>query len=104
MANWVETTKRAVAGHPVTARWLLAGPGAVLAALSFMCAMPVWLPAGAAGVNNIAFPLILAPLFWAVAFTYACLEENLPRGAAVILGSSVLQAAAVALAMSGGGA
>lgn len=103
MAGWIGSMKGFVEAHPRSTRWLLAGPGAVAAALAFMCAMPVWLPAGQAGVNNIAYPLILAPLIWAVAFTYACLEENLPRGAAVILGSTLLQAALVGLEMSGGG-
>ena len=42
--------------------------------------MPLWLPRGAAGVTDIAFPIILVPLLWAVPFFYACLEENLVRG------------------------
>lgn len=103
MSNWIGRTKQAIADHPSATRWLLAGPGAVAAALAFMCAMPVWLPAGAAGVNDIAYPLVLAPLFWAVAFTYACIEENLPRGVAVIAGSTVVQGIVVWLAMAGGG-
>ena len=72
---------RRCAARPVTTRWLLAGPGALLAALATMSVMPLWLPRGAAGVTNLAFPIILAPLIWAVAFFYACLEENLVRAA-----------------------
>ena len=67
----------AIEAHPVAARWLLAGPGALLASLATMIAMPLWLPAGAAGVNDVAFPILLTPLLWAVPFFYACLEEDL---------------------------
>jgi len=90
-----------VRANPVATRWLLAGPGAVVAAGVTMAAMPVWLPAGAAGVNNIAVPLLLAPLLWALPFFYVCLEENLARGAAVLLGAIAAQGAVVALALAG---
>src|SRR5687768_1259076 len=91
----------AIRARPVTARWLLAGPGALAAAVATMMAMPVWLPAGAAGVGNIAVPMILAPLLWAVPFFYACLEPNLARAAAVLLGATAVQGAVAALAMVG---
>ena len=91
----------AIRARPVTARWLLAGPGALAAAVATMMAMPVWLPAGAAGVGNIAVPMILAPLLWAVPFFYACLEPNLVRAAAVLLGATAVQGAVAALAMAG---
>lgn len=90
------------AAHPTATRWLLAGPGAALAALLFMAAMPVWLPTGASGIDHVVFPVILAPLIWAVAFTYACLEQRLPRGAAVLTMAIVVQGAVVALALTGG--
>ena len=45
----------AVEAHPRATRWLLAGPGALLAALATMSVMPLWLPHGAAGVTNLAF-------------------------------------------------
>ena len=85
-----------ILARPVTTRWLLAGPGALLAALLFMAATPVWMPGGAAGIDNIVYPVILAPLFWVLAFTYACLEENLPRGAVVIAAVIVLQSVLIA--------
>ena len=103
--SWIEGAPAAlatvVAAHPVATRWLLAGPGAVLAALATMCAMPLWLPRGAAGVTNLAFPIILAPLLWAVAFFYACLEEKLVRGSLVIGGAVLAQAAVAVLVMAG---
>lgn len=81
--------------HPLVARWLLAGPIALGAAVATLAAMPLWLPAGDAGIDNIALPLILLPLIWAVPFFYACLEENLVRGGAVLVGAAALQGTAV---------
>ena len=87
--------------RPKLARWLLAGPGALLAALLFMTSMPVWFPAGTAGVNNIVLPPVLAPLFWAAAFTYTCIEENLLRGTVVIVSAIVVQMLVVGAAFAG---
>ena len=89
-AEWIRA-------RPVLLRWLLAGPGAVLAGAATMAAMPLWLPAGAAGVNNIALPIILTPLLWAVPFFYAVLAENLVRATAVLSTVTLVQAAAVFL-------
>ena len=52
-------------------------------------------------MTNLAFPVILAPLIWAVAFFYACLEENLVRGTLVIGGAVLLQALVAAVAIAG---
>jgi hypothetical protein len=65
-----------------------------------MMAMPVWLPAGAAGINDIAFPILLTPLLWAAPFFYACLEPDLVRGTLVMLGAILVQGALVAFAMA----
>ncbi|MCB1353332.1 MAG: hypothetical protein KDK03_11405 [Rhodobacteraceae bacterium] len=89
-----------IRARPRLVRWLLAGPGAILAALATMAAMPLWMPAGGAGVNDIALPIILTPLLWAIPFFYACLTENLVQASGVICGATVLQAAAVAIALS----
>ena len=98
--DWLQDAQAAleaaVAARPVTTRWLLAGPGALLAAVATMSVMPLWLPRGRAGVTNLAFPIILAPLIWAVAFFYACLEENLVR-ASLVIAAAVLGQAAIAL-------
>ena len=89
-------------------RWVLAGPGALIAAMLIMAAMPVWLPAGAGGVDNIVYPIVLSPLIWAVVFMYAVLEENLPRGLAVtgmvVLFTGALVALSIAGMIGGGGA
>lgn len=91
----------AIQARPVATRWLLAGPGALLAALATLAAMPVWLPPGRAGIDNIALPIILTPLLWAIPFFYACLEENLPRGVAVLGAATLVQAAIAASAFAG---
>lgn len=62
---------------------MLAGPGAIVVTLSLLAGMPLWLPGGAAGIDNLAFPLVLAPLIWAMLFFHACLDRNLARVALV---------------------
>jgi hypothetical protein len=47
--------------------------------------------------------VILAPLIWAAAFFYACLEEILVRGGLVIGGAVLVQAAVAVLAMFASG-
>lgn len=72
------------ARHP--RRWgriLLAGPGAILVTLTLLAGMPLWLPRGAAGIDNLAFPLVFAPLIWATLFFHACLDRSLMRAALV---------------------
>jgi len=90
----------AIRSHPTAVRWLLAGPGALAAGLATMMAMPLWLPAGAAGINDIAFPILLTPLLWAAPFFYACLEPDLVRCMAVMLGAILGQVALVAFAVA----
>lgn len=90
----------AIQSRPVLVRWILAGPATILAALATMAAMPLWLPPGAAGINHLAFPIILTPLLWAVPFFYACLTEDLPRASLVFTAVIVVQAAAVLLVLS----
>src|SRR3546814_12284447 len=82
-------------------RWILGGPAALIAAVLIMAAMPVWLPAGAGGVDNIIYPIILAPLIWAVVFMYSVLEEKLPRGLAVAAGVILVMGGMVVLSVTG---
>lgn len=91
--RWIEA-------RPVLVRWLLAGPGAVAAGLATMAAMPLWLPAGAAGVNDVALPIVLAPLLWAVPFFYAVLTPRLGRAAVVLSAVIALELAAVLLSLA----
>lgn len=73
-----------ITGRPVLFRWLLAGPLTLIMTLLIMAGMSVWIPAGAARLNNIALPVILFPLIWAAVFFYAVLDDKLPRVAAVM--------------------
>lgn len=91
----------AVNARPLLTRWLLAGPGAVAAALLFVMAMPVWLPEGAAGVDHVVWPMVLAPLIWALICTYACVEENLARGVIFTVGVVVVCGLLSGLAVMG---
>lgn len=47
--------------------------------LMSLAGMPLWLPGGAAGINNVAFPLGFAPLIWAMLFFHACLDRRIAR-------------------------
>jgi hypothetical protein len=67
-------------------RWLriaLAGPGAIITAVVVMAGMTQWLPAGAAGIDNLILPLVLLPIIWAALFFHACLDRRLARVAIV---------------------
>lgn len=61
----------------------MAGPGAIVVALVVMAGMALWLPRGAAGIDNLVLPLILVPLIWAALFFHACLDSRLARVALV---------------------
>lgn len=65
------------------ARIALAGPVAILVALTLLAGMPLWLPGGAAGIDNLVFPLVFAPLIWAALFFHACLDPRVGRVALV---------------------
>lgn len=65
------------------ARIVFAGPLAIIVALTLLAGMPLWLPGGAAGIDNLVFPLVFAPLIWAALFFHACLDRSLARVALV---------------------
>lgn len=80
-------------------RWIriaFAGPGAVLIALVVMAGMALWLPGGAAGIDNLVLPLLLAPLIWAGLFFHACLDRSLARVAIIALGLLLVHSALIA--------
>lgn len=101
LAAALRRAARTIERRPVLVRWLLAGPGALAAAILGMAAMPVWLPAGAAGVDNIVYPIVLAPLVWTMTFLYALLDTSLPRTTAVVAVLILANGILVALAASG---
>lgn len=80
-------------------RWLrvaLAGPGAVIVALVVMAGMALWLPGGAAGIDNLVLPLVLAPLIWAALFFHACLDRKLGRVAIIAFALFIVHAGLIA--------
>jgi hypothetical protein len=84
---------------PQARKWTrigLAGPGAVIVALVVMAGMALWLPGGAAGIDNLVLPLVLVPLIWAALFFHACLDARLGRVALVALGLFTFHAGLVA--------
>lgn len=64
-------------------RILLAGPVSIIVALTLLAGMPLWLPGGAAGIDNLVIPLVFAPLIWSALFFHACLDRSLMRIALV---------------------
>ncbi len=82
-----------------TRKWIrigFAGPGAVIVAVVVMAGMTLWLPRGAAQIDNLVLPLVLFPLIWAALFFHACLDGRLGRIALVALGLFALHAGLVA--------
>lgn len=67
------------------ARGLLAGPLSFFGSWLLMAGAALYLPAGAAGVDNMVFPVVLFPLIWCALFLYALLDSRLFRAYAVIL-------------------
>lgn len=64
--------------------------------LALLAGMPLWLPGGQAGIDNLAFPLVLAPLIWALLFFHACLDRNLARVALIAAALLVVHGGLVA--------
>lgn len=73
----------------VAGKWVrigFAGPGAIIVSVATMAGMTRWVPGGAANIDNLVLPLVLAPLIWAALFFHACLDRKPARVAAVALG------------------
>ena len=77
-------------------RWILAGPAAILVAVLFMAATPFWFPEGASGVDHIVIGLLLFPAYWALAFFYALMEDNVWRATLVLVAAAAINAAMIA--------
>jgi hypothetical protein len=76
---------------------VLIGPLSLLAACLCMAGGSLWIPPGAAAVNNLALPIVLFPLLWTGLFLYACLDKRLGRAYAVIGILAIANAAAIAV-------
>ncbi|AYJ88009.1 hypothetical protein D3Y57_14115 [Sphingomonas paeninsulae] len=80
-------------------KWIrigFAGPGAVIVALVVMAGMALWLPRGAAGIDNLVLPLILVPLIWAALFFHACLDRRIGRVALIAISLFAVHATLIA--------
>lgn len=64
-------------------RWVLAGPVAAIIAVIVLMGMPIYIPAGPGGVDNLVIPLLLLPIVWALLFFHAVLDSSLARVALV---------------------
>jgi hypothetical protein len=69
----------------LAARIVLAGPVAAGLTLLVLAGMPLWLPKGASGVDNLIWPLVILPGIWALLFFHAILDRSLLRIALVAL-------------------
>ena len=75
------------------ARIVLAGPVAAAVTLLVLAAMPLWMPAGPAGIDHLILPLLVLPAIWAALFFHAILDRRLARIALVALALAGLNAA-----------
>eukprot|EP01137_Pigoraptor_chileana_P017420 Opistho-2@75469 len=74
-------------------RVLLAGPLAFVAAGLIMGGGALWLPEGAARIDNLVLPIVAFPAIWAVVFFYACLDRRIGRAYVVVLAAALINAA-----------
>ena len=81
--------------HPAAARWILAGPVALLAAILFMAAMPLILPPGAGGIDHLVMPVVLFPLIWAIEILYPVMTSRLDRAAGLLYAAILVQSVVV---------
>jgi len=85
-------------------RGVLAGPVVFACAALLMCGGALWVPGGAARIDNLVLPMVLFPAIWATLFFYACLDRRLDRAWAVVSALSLLHAAAIAWQLIGASA
>jgi hypothetical protein len=91
-------------GYTAASRGVLAGPVVFLAAAAVMAGGAVWIPGGAASIDNIVLPIVLFPAIWAALFFYACLDRRLLRAWLVTLALLGINAALIASEFAGKGA
>lgn len=74
------------------ARGVLAGPLSFICSWLLMAGAALYLPVGAAGVDNLVFPILLFPLLWSCLFLYTLLDVRLARAYLVIVALCVIHA------------
>jgi len=70
-------------------RDLLGGPLAFIASFLVMCGSVLWLPAGAAQVDNLVIPILIFPLLCTLSFIYILVDSR-PARAFSVLGLMVV--------------
>ncbi|MEM8774663.1 MAG: hypothetical protein AAGF53_06490 [Pseudomonadota bacterium] len=83
-------------------RWLLAGPGALIAAILAMGGSTQWVPSGPAEIDHFMFPLLLFPGIWAFFFFIAIMFDHVWKASILILGITAIHAYLVFTAFSAG--
>ncbi|MEM9574053.1 MAG: hypothetical protein AAF870_02355, partial [Pseudomonadota bacterium] len=86
----------------IIARWLIAGPLVLIVTLLTWVVMPLWVPKGPSGFNNILLSLIALPLIWAVLFHYALLEHRQWRSALILVALLIAHGIALYFNFAGG--
>lgn len=84
--------------HPRRKFWLrvlLAGPLTLVCATLVMAGGAIWLPKGAAQIDNLLLPILLFPAIWAALFFHACLAPKLGRAYGVTAIVALLQLAMI---------
>ncbi len=79
------------------ARIALAGPLAAIASVLVMAGGALWLPRGAASIDNLVLPIALFPAIWAALFFYASLDRRLGRAYLVVLAIALANAALIGI-------
>lgn len=84
-----------------SARFWLVSVAALLVSIVVMAAMSLWLPSGAANIDNLVIPVVLFPIIWAVVFFYALMDASLKRASLVLLFLFLVNGGAVAASIMG---
>ncbi|WP_348675465.1 hypothetical protein [uncultured Abyssibacter sp.] len=94
-------------GKPRLRAWMrgvLAGPLAFIASWILMAGAALYLPKGAAGIDNMVFPVVLFPLIWALLFLYSLLDRRLLRAYGVVMLLLAVHGGLIARHLAGAGA
>jgi hypothetical protein len=84
-------------------RGLLAGPVAFITSAAVMTGAALWVPKGAAHIDNIVLPIVLFPAIWAALFFYTCLDRRLLRAWTITLALLVANGVMIVLQFVGKG-
>lgn len=60
-------------------RGVLIGPVVFMTSAAVMAGGALWVPKGAASIDNIVLPIVFFPAIWAALFFHACLDRSLWR-------------------------